>query len=418
MSQSTKYGIWFFFACVVWIGFLVIAWFSFSRAYFFAYLSLGAFYWISVFVTGNTNPFHIAMGADGRLSTSKFQFFVWTAVIVFVYVLLFGTLDWKHKEILSSIPPNILLVMGFSVVTAVGAKGITVSYLNSGQITKPASAQAGGDTSLNGLVVHDDSSTPDLTKVQMLIWTLIATVVYLYRVHHTLAGVAACNLTANPADPLCKFPDIDQSLMVLMGISQGAYLGNKLVTAGGPQVTAVSPSVGIPGTDVTISGQSLGTSQNGSVILINGQNASVIATSWTDSAVHFTVPLKRPDGTSWNPGEQVTIAVIINGQQTTSLTFAFVPKPLISAVSQQNPPKSSPVTISGKNFGAKQAASKLLLNDIDSTSLVSSWTDNQVQFSFQNTLPGGAAWQPSQTVAIRVATSDDFKSDPYIVVTA
>ena len=219
MPQSAKSGIWFVVAGVIWIGFLAIAWLSFGTTvsrtpspYFYAFLSLAAFYWISVFVTGSANPFHIAMGADGRLSTSKFQFFVWTAVIVFVYVLLFGTLDWKHREILSSIPYNVLLVMGFSVTTAVGAKGITVSYLNSGQIAKPASAQAGGDTSLSGLVAHDDSGTPDLTKVQMLIWTVIATVVYLYRVHHTLAGIAACNLTTTPPDTLCKFPDIDPSL--------------------------------------------------------------------------------------------------------------------------------------------------------------------------------------------------------------
>jgi hypothetical protein len=418
MFRPFKYGVWFFVAFVISAALLALVWFGFTpHSYFFAYLALAAFYWVSVLVTGSANPFHIAMGADGRLSTSKFQFFVWTGVVVFVYVLLFATLDEKHRAILSNIPTNVLLVMGFSVTTAVGAKGITVSYLNSGQIAKSASTQAGGDASLSGLVTHDDSNTPDLTKLQMLIWTAIATAVYLYHVHQTMVGIAGCNLAGNPSDALCKFPDIDQSLMILMGISQGAYLGNKLVTAGAPQITGISPSVGVPGTDITISGQSLGPSQNGGIILINGQDARVTATSWADSAVHFTIPLKRPDGTPWLPAENVTIAVVMNGQQTTNLAFGFAPKPIISDASQLNPPKASQETISGRNFGTKQPRSRLFLNDIDSTSLVSSWTENQVQFMFQNTLPGGAAWQADLVVRIRVAVSDDFSSDPMNVTT-
>jgi hypothetical protein len=418
MPRTFKYGIWFFVALVLSGIFLSIIWFRLERPYFFAFLALAAFYWISVLVTGSADPLHIVMGADGRLSTSKFQFFVWTGVIVFVYVLLFGSLDKDHLEILSRIPANVLLVMGFSVTTAVGAKGITVSYLNAGQIAKPASGQAGGDTSLSGLVTHDDSNTPDLTKLQMLIWTAIATVVYLCHVHQALPGIIACKIAANPADALCKFPDIDQSLMVLMGLSQGAYLGNKLVSVGSPQLTGLSPSVGVPGTDITISGQSLGPSQNGAIILINGQDARISATSWADSAVHFTLPLKRLDGTLWIPEEKVTIAVVMNGQQTANLPFAFVPNPVITNVSPGNPSKASQVTISGRNFGTKQPGSKLFLNNSDNTSLVSLWTDSQLQFAFQNTLPGGAAWQPNVNVAIQVAVSDDFKSAPQNVTSA
>ena len=418
MPRAMKYGIWFFVAFVVSAVFLTAAWLCFKpHSYFFAFLALAAFYWISVLVTGSANPFYIAMGADGRLSTSKFQFFVWTGVVVFVYVLLFGSLDKEHLEILSRIPANVLLVMGFSVTTAVGAKGITVSYLNSGQIAKPASSQTGGDTSLSGLVTHDDSNTPDLTKLQMLIWTAIATAVYLYHVHQALPAINACKMAANATDTLCRFPDIDQSLMVLMGISQGAYLGNKLVTAGTPQVTGLSPSVAVPGTDITISGQSFGPSQNGNIILINGQDSRVTATSWADSAIHFTIPAQRPDGTPWVPEERVTVAIVINGQQTTNLALAFAPKPVITSVSQ-NPPKASKVTISGRNFGVKQPGSKLLLNGIDSTASVTSWTDGQVQFAFQNTLPGGAAWQSGAVVSIELGVSNDFTSGPQNVTTA
>lgn len=325
MAPKLSCGLRIGAAIVVWGVFLAIVgcWVP-SRAYFFAFLALAAFYWISVMVTRSTNPFHIAMGADGRLSTSKFQFFVWTGVVVFVYVLLFGSIgDPKHQEaILTNFPPNVLLVMGFSIATAVGAKGITVSYLNSGQIAKPASSQAGGDASLSGLVTHDDSGTPDLTKLQMLIWTAIACTVYLYKVYHALPGIGSCDLKIQGA---CKFPDIDPSLMVLMGLSQGAYLGNKLVAAGAPQVTGLSPSVGLPGTDVTISGQSLGTAQSGNIILINGQDARVTAASWADSAVHFTIPAKRQDGSPWLPGENVTVGIVVMASKLPTCRLCLLP---------------------------------------------------------------------------------------------
>jgi len=56
--------------------------------------------------------------------------------------------------------------------------------------------------------------------------------------------------------------------------------------------------------------------------------------------------------------------------------------------------------------------------DNDSTSSVSSWTEGQVQFTFQNTLPGGAPWQAGVIVAIKVTVSDDLRSDPQTVTTA
>ncbi len=413
MGQSSKDKTQIFAAGVLWVAFLTMVWcWKHDWAYLYAWFALAVYYWISVVITTSANPLRLAMGTDNRLSTSKLQFFVWTAVIVFVYVRLFATLHPSQREILSNFPPNVLLVMGFSVTTAVGAKGITVSYLNSGQITKPASSQPGGDTSLSGLVAKDDSSTPDLTKLQMLIWTAIAVVAYLAQVRDQLPIIAACKLPLSPGDMFCKFPDIDKSLMVLMGISQGAYLGNKLVTAGSPALTALSPSVGIPGADVTISGQSMGSSPDGNAILINGQNMSVATTSWTDSAVHFAVPAKRPDGTSWSPGEHISVSMIVNGQQTSSLTFAFSPQPVIVIVNPPNPPKGAPMTISGRSFGAKQATSKMHLNNIECTQLVTSWTDTQILFAFQNVLPGGAAWQAGQVVAVQVAVSDDFISAP------
>jgi hypothetical protein len=397
-------------AILAWAVFLAVAFCRFERPFFYANLALSAFYWTSVVVTGKANPLHLVMGADGRLSTSKFQFFVWTAVVVFVYALLY--FSRAKLDAISNIPQNVLIALGFSITTAVGAKGITVSYLNSGSIAKPASSQPGGATDLSALVTHDDSPTPDLTKIQMLIWTIIALVVYLHTVYYSLSSFKTCVGNA------CTFPDIDTSLMVLMGLSQGAYLGNKLVAAGTPQSLGLSPAVGLPGTDVTISGQSFGSTQNGNLILINGQNQQTVATSWTDTAIHFSIPPRRTDGTAWQADERITVGIAVNGQQTSNLVFAFASQPAISAVNQQNPTKSSQIILTGRNFGVKQVGSRLLLNGIDSSALINSWSDTQIQFTFQAMLPGGAAWSATTPVAIQIAVANDFVSAAFNVVTA
>jgi hypothetical protein len=47
--------------------------------------------WIMVGAPTNTwNPFDFAIGTDGRRSTSKLQFLVWTAVVVFAYVTVYS----------------------------------------------------------------------------------------------------------------------------------------------------------------------------------------------------------------------------------------------------------------------------------------------------------------------------------------
>jgi len=159
MPRRARYGVWLAVALIVSLAFLTVAGFYYKfHSYFFAYLVLVACYWISVLVTGSANPLHIAMGADGRLSTSKFQFFIWTGVVVFAYILLFSSIDEKHRAILSRIPTNVLLVMGFSVTTAVGAKGITVSYLNSGQIAKSSRATPGFPASAEQSGIHHGST--------------------------------------------------------------------------------------------------------------------------------------------------------------------------------------------------------------------------------------------------------------------
>jgi hypothetical protein len=180
---------------------------------------LCALYLLYRAVSGTWNIFSLALGADGRLSTSKCQFLLWTSAVLFVFLALM----FVHGNAVFSakLPENVLLVMGFSLTTAVGAKYIVINQ---------PSTQPLGDTgppTMNPLyLIADNDGRLDLNKAQMLSWTAVGIVAFLLDFGNGLSAYAACT----PATPgAACFPNIPQALMVLMGLGQGAYLGGKIV---------------------------------------------------------------------------------------------------------------------------------------------------------------------------------------------
>jgi len=264
-------------------------------------------------------------GADGRPSTSKFQFLLWTVVVIFSFTGLFAArcrLD--SCDVLSDLnqwPAHLLIAMGLSAGTVVAAKGITSAYVASGRIQKteapppgttlPTPASTPGTTPPTpsitrrggGLFTNDDGD-PDLSKVQLLSWTLIAVGIYLIQVGARLhQGTHSAML----------LPDIDGSLMVLMGLGQGAYLGKKLTTTDTARITGISLASGKPGTQITLSGLSFGATQNGSLVTMDGATLTQTAT-WSDTQVTFSIPAQQANGAAWTPGQRINIGLIVGGQ--------------------------------------------------------------------------------------------------------
>jgi hypothetical protein len=187
-----------------------------------------ALLYVGVAIAGKGDPLYLVRGADGRLSTSKFQLTIWTTVNIFSFVFLYvihavSTKSGQMIESMDQYPTNLMIAMGFVVTAAAGAKGITVSLAQAGRQTKVVDSSGGG----LGNLVADDRGIPDLTKIQLVAWTIIAVVVYLGRVFSAAAPFAACSFASGAAIG-CSYPDIDGPLMVLMGLSNGTYLGAKL----------------------------------------------------------------------------------------------------------------------------------------------------------------------------------------------
>ena len=197
---------------------------------------------------------------------------------------------------ISTVPANLLTVLGFSTVTAVGAKGITVGYLKSGAISKPDPGSAKG-----GLLL-DDSGVPELAKIQMIGFTVVAVLIFLVGVIHQARG----------AHPSAQLPNIDSSLLVLMGISQGGYLGKKLVSISTPVINTIAPKSAAVGAAVTLTGASFGGGGGTSRLMLDSN--PIPTDSWTDTQIKFTVPPQYPGATAtWARPQVVRIGVDLGG---------------------------------------------------------------------------------------------------------
>lgn len=180
-------------------------------------------YGIAAVVTGHWKPSALFQGFDGVASTSKLQWLLWLVVILFGYASLWVLrAEQGDLSALNNIPVNILTVLGFSTVTMAAAKGIKVGQVQAGRQQAVNPVTAGPDRAKTGGIFQDDGGNPELAKIQMLAFTIVAIGIFLATVIHQIVT----------NDIAAGLPDIDASLMVLMGISSGGYLGKKLVTFG------------------------------------------------------------------------------------------------------------------------------------------------------------------------------------------
>ncbi len=267
-------------------------------------------YAVYIVATDDEKIWNTAVGADGRASTSKFQPFLWTIVVLFAYVVVTSIrFASDPSTALPEIPTNVLIVLGLAFGTGIGAKLITSNRLDSGAEVRDTVDHKGAAP-----LFQSDDGYPDLYKIQTLAFTFIGVGTYLAQVFAAVEANTA-------ADTL---PDIPEGLLFLMGIGNAAYLAKKL--AGG-KVTHLAtidpPSVSRGGADaartVTVSGSNLGASQGASQIAIDGTVLQTVATSWSDSSITFVVPKTRPDGSAWTLDEPLEVRVVAGAPSITAV---------------------------------------------------------------------------------------------------
>ena len=249
-------------------------------------------------------------GADARLSTSKFQWLLWTVVVLFALVEVFVERLIRGVPLTLAtdpqMPVHLLVAMGLSAATMATAKGIAVAYSSAGLIDKSAS----GAGARRGGLLTDDRGVPDLSKVQMVSFSVIAIAVYVIRL-----------LGQDASAPVLV--DIDGSMMALTGLSQLGYLAKKVTTRQTPRITGVVPGVATPGQPVVVLGTNLGEPAATRMILVEG--AGVVPRSWQDGQVEFEWPMRRASGDAWAKGDRVPVSILVNGNEApNAMTVAVV----------------------------------------------------------------------------------------------
>jgi len=152
---------------------------------------------------------YFAWGADKNISLTNVQIILWTGVIAGTYVAM----AILNKGFLGDINSNLLELMGISAgstVTATAIRTVQQPKIIKRKADEPAPRTKGLLTS------EKEPDELSIAKFQMLLWTIVTLLIF--------AIVAANNLANNKPE----LPDIGSGLLVLMGISHSAYLGNKV----------------------------------------------------------------------------------------------------------------------------------------------------------------------------------------------
>jgi hypothetical protein len=164
------------------------------------------------------------LGQDGRASTSKTTAAAWTVIVVFLLASILTralAVNTNLDQQFTDLGDSYLLLVGGPFAALVLAKGITVSRIKSGSLTKSVQAPAYSASDL----ASDDGGKTDVVDVQFLMFNLL-----------TMIYVVAAFLWR----PESGLPALPTALAALTSVSALTYTANKAVTASGPAITGAS----------------------------------------------------------------------------------------------------------------------------------------------------------------------------------
>jgi len=164
-----------------------------------------------------------------------------------------------------------------------------------------------------------------------------------------------------------------------------------------PTITSFSPTSGLVGTSVTITGTNFSATPASNTVMFNGTAATVSAATTT----HLTVAV--PTGATTG-----TITVKVGTQTATSSSSFTVttPVPTITGFSPASGPVGSTVAINGTNFSTTPSSNTVKFHN--TTASVSAATTTQLTV----TVPSGAT---TGTITVKVGTQTATSSSSYTV---
>ena len=151
---------------------------------------------------------------------------------------------------------------------------------------------------------------------------------------------------------------------IVATVPSAAISGSVVVISGGvssntninltvphPQITSISPTSGIVGTQITVNGSGFQTTKGSSTVMLmnSTNNFTLSVVSWSDSQIVATVPSNAATG---------DVSVTVNGIQSNRDLLFTLPKPVMSAISPSGGPTGTQVQITGTGFGVTRGAAR------------------------------------------------------------
>ena len=133
-----------------------------------------------------------------------------------------------------------------------------------------------------------------------------------------------------------------------------------------PGITSITPSTGLPGIPVNITGTNFGATQGASTVTFNGTSAISIS-NWSTTSITAVVPPGTITG---------NVVVTVNSVASNGVPFTVLVPPTISSLSPTSGVVGTPVTIAGTNFGASQGTSTVTFNGTATT--ISNWSATSI----------------------------------------
>jgi len=229
--------------------------------------------------------------ADGYPSLARMQFLCWTLIVLFCFttttmVRLLGGLSEPPGA--TMIPENLLLLMGISVsVTPISAYMTQTKYGD----PKKEDLERSNLDSISWSSMLLENNMPSLSRFQMLSWTILSIIMYLSTFYVQLAKLNISQLSS------FNLPNIDYTMVVLMGLSQGAYLGGKFVSPTSISIKEIIPDeidLGKIEEDIiTISGKHFGT-EKGTLWMGKKRVDEESIVKWDDKIIEFKIDKIKP----------------------------------------------------------------------------------------------------------------------------